>query len=110
MFNSILQGFLSHHLSQVPQNIKTVPKKIPYISGNGTFKSKIKKILIFSQEFPLHFSPQTQKNKKIHPSKKFIIFQEMEFLCSNIKKKSGDGNAEKKKPYLLGNGNSKRAS
>ena len=33
----------------------------------------------------------------------------MEFLCSNIKKKSGDGNAEKK-PYLLGNGNSKRAS
>ena len=36
-----------------PSKIKkktTTPQKIPYISGNGTSNSKIKKFLIFSQK------------------------------------------------------------
>ena len=56
--------------------------------------SKIKRFLIFSKESfsyisgngTLHFSAPSRKNKENLFRKKFLIFQEMELLGSNIKK------------------------
>ena len=62
--------------------------------------SKIKKFLVFSQKSSPHFSAQAQKNKKNPPRKKFLIFQEMELLRSNIKKNSGNGNPENNSLYF----------
>ena len=47
----------------------------------------IKKYLIFSyisKNGTLHFSAQVRKIKKIHPEKKFLIFQEIQLFSSNI--------------------------
>ena len=56
--------------------------------------SKIKRFLIFSKESfsyisgngTLHFSAPSRKNKENLSRKRFLIFQEMELLGSNIKK------------------------
>ena len=37
--SSILQGYLTHFSAQARKIKKSNPKKIPYISGNGTFQS-----------------------------------------------------------------------
>ena len=47
---------------------------------------RLKNFLYFLKKSLPHFSAQARKNKKVHPEKKLFIFQEMEPLCSNIKK------------------------
>ena len=71
--------------------------------------SKIKRFFIFSQKSPQQFSAQVQKNKKNSSPQKFLIFQEMKLLSSNITKVSGNKNP-KKSPYISENGNPKKAS
>ena len=73
--------------------------------------SKIKKMsYICSKKPPPYFSAQagkkkkkkkkkTKKNKKKPPGKKFLIFQEVELLCSNIKKNQETETLEKT-PYI----------
>ena len=55
------------------------------------------------------FQPKLEKIKKNTPRKKFLIFQEIELLTSNIKKLQGT-ETRKKIHYISGNGNSKKAS
>ena len=56
---------------------KICPQKIPYISGNGTSSSNIKKILIFLEIKPCTFRPQSSKFSLKEPAlKKFLIFSQ----------------------------------
>ena len=49
--------------------------------------SNIKKSYYISRNGTLHFlRPSPKKNQKNSPRKKFLIFQEMELSCSNVKK------------------------
>ena len=63
---------------------------------------RLKKCPIFAQRSPHHtFQPKLEKKKKKKkikknpPGKKFLIFQEVELLCSNIKKNQETETLEK---------------
>ena len=71
---------------------------------------RLKKCPIFAQRSPHHtFQPKlgkkkkkkkkSKKIKKNPPGKKFLIFQEVELLCSNIKKNQETETLEKT-PYI----------
>ena len=55
------------------------------------------------------FQPKLEKIKKNPPRKKFLIFQEMELLSSNIKKIQ-ETETPKKNPYISGNVNPNKVS
>ena len=63
---------------------------------------RLKKCPIFAQRSPHNtFQPKLgkKKKKKSPPGKKFLIFQEVELLCSNIKKNQETETLEKT-PYI----------
>ena len=70
---------------------------------------RLKKFLYFLKNSPCTFHPKLKKIKKSTPQKNSLYFRKWNFFAL-ILKKSQETVTPKKKPYLLGNGNSKRAS
>ena len=76
------------------------------LSNSKTKKLLILLIINFSKRPPALFS-LSSKNKKNPPSKKFLIFQELDFF-SCIIKKIQETVTPQKNPYISGNGNPKK--